>query len=225
MIAVLGVAGFLASAGAAFAQTTVGAPTQATTAAPAAAAEKAVLQVGPKGVVLLRGTIDSVSSGTVTVKSWGGDWTVNVPSAAEVLPNGVALSDYKQGDFVGVQGTVDSSANWTVNAKLIRDWTARQAAVQEAKANVQLARTTMAQRARTIQGKLSGLDATAGTFTLTDAAGTAYSVTLNTGAETINGKWATITLAQANEGDTVRVYGTVSSTTIAASVFRDVSVK
>ncbi len=223
MIAVLGVAGFLASAGAAFAQAPSG--VAQAPAAPVAAAEKAVLQVGPKGNVLLRGTVDSAASGTVTVKSWGGEWTVNVPSSAEVLPKGVAVESYKQGDFVGVQGTVDSTANWTVNATLIRDWTARQAVAQEAKANVQQARATMAQRARTIQGKLSGLDATAGTFTLTDAAGTAYSVTLNTGAEMINSKWATISLAKANEGDTVRVYGTVSSTTIAASVFRDVSVK
>lgn len=174
---------------------------------------------------MLRGTIVSVSSGSVTVKSWGGNWTVNVPSSAQVLPDGVALSSFQAGDFVGVQGTVDSSSNWTVDATLVRDWTARQALNQQIKTNIQQAQTTMSGGPRVTQGTLSNLDATAQTFTLTTSAGTAYTVTLGSGAEIVGKNFATITLSQANTGDTVRVYGTVSGSAITASVFRDVTVK
>ena len=223
LIAVLGAFGFLASAGLAFAQDATTTP-PVTVPAPVATAvsHPMVLQIGPKGAVLLRGTIDSVSSGSVTVKSWGGDWTVNVPASASVLPQGTALSDMKQGDFVGVQGTVDSTANFTVDAKLIRDWTERQAVRQEIRSNVQAVRATMS---RIVQGTLSNLDATAETFTLTNAAGTAYSVSLSSGAKVIGKNFTTIQLSQATNGDMVRVYGTVASSTISASIFRDVSVK
>ena len=226
LIAVLGAFGFLASAGLAFAQDATTTP-PVTVPAPVATAvsHPMILQIGPKGAVLLRGTVDSVSSGSVTVKSWGGDWTVNVPASASVLPQGTALSDMKQGDFVGVQGTVDSTTNFTVDAKLIRDWTERQAVRQEIKSNVQAVHATMSAAPRIVQGTLSNLDATAETFTLTNAAGTAYSVSLSSGAKVIGKNFATIQLSQANNGDTVRVYGTVASSTISASIFRDVSVK
>lgn len=218
-IAALGIVGFLASAGVAFAQTSAAAP------AASVSSQPMVLNVAASGKVLLRGTIASVSAGSVTVTSWGGTWTVNVPASANVLPSGTALSSFKQGDFVGVQGTVDTASGWTVSATLIRDWTARAALSQEIKANVAQAHSTMSSGPRVVVGTLSNLDATAQTFTLTNSAGTAYSVTLNSGAEIIGKNWATITLGQATNGDTVRVFGTVSSTTIAASVFRDVTVK
>ena len=222
MMAALGIVGFLASAGAAFAQTTT--PTTTTTAAPTAS-EQMTLQIGPKGNTLLRGTVSAVSTGSVTVTSWGGDWTVNVPTTASVLPQGNAISDFKTGDFVGVQGTVDSSAGWTVNASLIRDWTARAAVAAQVKTNVQAVHTTMSSGPRVVQGTISNLDATAQTFTLTNAAGTAYSVSLSSGAKILAKNWATLDLSKVTSGDTVRVYGAVSSSSITASIFRDVSVK
>lgn len=214
--AALSIIGSFATAGVAFAQAT----------APAAPSQPTVLEVGRNGKILLRGTIDSTSSGSVTVKSWGGDWTVNVPTSALVLPQGSSLSSFQQGDFVGVQGTIDTSANWTVDATLIRDWTARQALNQEIKANVQAVHAEMSAAPRTVQGTLSNLDTTAQTFTLTNAAGTAYSVSLSSNAKLLTGRWTTLSdLSKVNDGDTVRVYGVVASSTITASIFRDVSVK
>lgn len=215
-VAALGIVGFLASAGIAFAQATTATPPHSM---------PMVLQVGPGGKALLRGTVDSVSSGSLAVTSWGGVWTINVPSTAKVMPSGTALTDFKTGDSVGVQGAVNTSANWTIDATLVRDWTARQALKQEIKTNVQAVHELMSNAPRTVQGTLSGLDATAGTFTLTNASGEAYSATLNSNAKILGKNWATITLGQATNGDTVRVYGAVSSTTIATSVFRDISVK
>ncbi len=208
----LGVIGFLASAGVAFAQSASSAP------------EPMVLQVNKNGSVLMRGTVDSVSSGSLSVKSWGGDWTVDIGASARVLPSSLTLANFKQGDFVGLIGTADSN-DMTITATLIRDWSARQALSQEAKSNHQAVRATLADRPRVIQGTLSNLNTTAATFTLTNAAGTVYTVSLDSGAKILGRNWVTITLSQAATGNTVRVYGVVSGSTIAASVFRDVSVK
>ena len=211
MMAAAGIIGFLATAGIAFAQ--------------AAQSEQMLVQIGPAGKVLLRGTIDSVSASSLSVKSWGGDWTVNVGPSATVLPQGVALSSFKQGDFVGVQGSVDSSAAWTVTASLVRDWTARAAETAQIKANVEAVKVERASAPRTVQGTLSNLGATAQTFTLTNAAGTAFSVSLASGAKLLASNWATLDFSKVSNGDTVRVYGPVASSTITASIFRDVSVK
>lgn len=217
----LGIVGFLATAGVAFAQTT----TTATTPKVASTAQQMMLQVGPAGKVLLRGTIDSVSAGSVTVKSWGGDWTVNVPTTASMLPQGTALASFKTGDFVGVQGAIDQTASWTVKATLIRDWTTRAVTTQQIKANTQAVHQEKSTAPKTIQGTLSNLDATAKTFTLTAANGTAYSVSLASGAILLTNNRATLDFAKVADGNTVRVYGTVSSSTVSASIVRDVSVK
>ena len=213
--------GLLAYAGVALADTT---GSTGTAAAPTPT-EPQVLSVGAGGKVLLRGTIDSVSATSITVKSWGGSWTVNVPTTASVLPQGDSLSNYQQGDFVGVQGTINTGASWTVDATLVRDWTARQALKQEIQTNVQSVHQTVASGPRTIQGALSNLDATAETFTLTTSSGTAYTVTLGSGAKLLAKNWATLDFSKVANGDTVRVYGTVSGSAITASIFRDVSVK
>lgn len=86
---------------------------------------KMVLQIGPEGRVLLRGTVSAVGTNSLTVKSWGGDWTVNVPTTAQVLPQTTTLSQVVVGEFVGVQGVVSQTAPWTIDAKLMRNWTER----------------------------------------------------------------------------------------------------
>ncbi len=82
-----------------------------------------VLQIGPKGEVLLRGTLVSASTGVITVKSWGGVWTVNIPAGAEIMPTAVNndVTKFVIGDFIGVQGYMSTSENWTINAKVVRD--------------------------------------------------------------------------------------------------------
>lgn len=87
-------------------------------------AQPTVLEVNPNGKVLLRGTIDSVSAGSITVKSWGGSWTVNISSATQLLPAKLNndITQFKTGDFVGVQGKVSQLANWTIDATLVRSW-------------------------------------------------------------------------------------------------------
>ncbi|MDE1925190.1 MAG: hypothetical protein KGH79_03345 [Patescibacteria group bacterium] len=219
MTAVLGILGLLAAGGVAFAQTT----STATNTAVSAPIQQMVLQVGQNGKVLLRGTVDSVTATSITVKSWGGDWTINVPASAQVMPQGAALSSFQTGDFVGVQGTVNSSASWTVDATLVRDWTERQAMNQQIKTNVQSVRQEMQSGTpRTIQGTVSGLSGES--FTLTAQNGTVYSVSVASGAKILQKNWLTLDFTQVQNGDTVRVWGPVASSTISASIFRDISI-
>ncbi len=218
----LGAVGLLTVAGIVFAQTasTTTGTVQPTITAPT---HSMVLQVGPAGRVLLRGTIDSVSVSSITVKSWGGDWTINVPSSAEVMPQGVALSSFHQGDFVGIQGTINQNSSWTIDARLVRDWTARQALNQEMKQNEQSVRQEMrSETPRTLQGTLSNLSGQ--TFTLTGENGKSFSGSLTTGVRILQRNWLVLDFSQVQNGDTVRVWGPVSSSTVSVSIFRDLSI-
>lgn len=214
-IAAAGIVGVLATAGVALAQTTVSAS------ASVSASQPQVLNVSSSGKVLVRGTVTAVTDTSVTIQSWGGTWTINVPASAEVLPKGVALSSFKAGDFVGVQGSINSSGSWTVDATLIRDWTERQAISTDVKANVQDIKATVGSGPHNFQGTLSNLSGES--FTLTNSSGTAYTVSLTTGAKVVEKNFRTADFAQVQNGDTVRVWGTEASSSISASIFRDLS--
>ncbi len=199
-----------------------GAQTTTTTPTPAPAhPEPMVVRVNAAGHILLRGTISSIGSGALTVKSWGGDWTVNVPSSAEVLPGG-DMSKFKQGDLVGVLGIISQSGNWTVDAKVVRDWTLRTEVNTEVKQNQKETRQMMQrERPRVYQGTASAV--TGSSFTLTSAKGTAYTVNVTAGTKFLNKKWLSIAAADIQNGDTIRVFGVNASGTISATVVRDVS--
>jgi hypothetical protein len=219
----------LASAVAApvFAQTATTTTAVTTTVAPApsaAVAEQPVLEVGAAGKVLLRGTIASVSSGIITVNSWGGTWTVNIPSSASVLPEAVTdyTTQFQAGDFIGVQGTIATNANWTVNATLVRDWTYRATVTAQAKTNLQTAQGMRASAPRDYIGTASNVGASS--LTLAAANGTVYTVNPTASAEIVNRNWATIPLTSVSSGDNVRVYGVNVSGTVTARIIRDVTI-
>lgn len=219
-VGIASAAALLATSLVAGAQTTTNAPTTATT--PPTPAEQMLLQVGTAGKVLMRGTIASEASGVLTVTSWGGTWTVNVGASAQVLPvaAGNDLSQFKTGDFVGVQGMVSQSANWTIDATLVRDWTYRQAVNQQRQQNVQSARTTIQSGTpKNYVGTASGVSASS--FSLAGANGTTYTVNVASGAEVVNRNWLTLPLASIQNGDNVRVWGVNASGTITAQIMRD----
>lgn len=201
------------------AQTTT---TTATTANIATPVHAQMLNVNASGKVLLRGTIASITSGVITVNGWGGVWTVNVGNSAQILPAAVGnnLTQFKAGDFVGVEGTVVTNANWTINATLVRDWTYRAAVTQEQQQNAQNAKSIRQGTPRDYVGTASNVSA--GSFTLT-VNGTADTVNVASGAEVVNRKWVTIPLASIQTNDSVRVYGVNASGTIAAQIVRDVT--
>ena len=181
------------------------------------------MQVGPQGKVLMRGTIASVASGVITVNSWGGTWTVNVGSSAQVLPVAVGndITQFKSGDFIGVQGTVSQSASWTIDATLVRDWTYRQAVSQERQQNMQSAKQTIQSGTpRNYVGSASNVSGSSFTLTVN---GAADNVNIASGAQVVNRNWLTIQPSAINNGDSVRVWGVNASGTITAQIVRDVS--
>ncbi len=90
-----------------------------------------LLEVGPKGKAFIRGKIQSISTnsgssnasstGSIVVKTWGGNWTVVVYADTELVPQG-AFSQFKVGDYVGVRGQIDPDATLTVGATVLRNW-------------------------------------------------------------------------------------------------------
>jgi len=175
-----------------------------------------VLNVNANGKVLLRGTIDTVGTNSITVKSWGGSWTVNTASGTQVFPEG-SLSQFAAGDFVGVRGTVNQSASLTIDATMVRDWTVR----GTIKTNQQDIKNIIKSLSpRNWQGTASNLSANS--FTLT-VDGTAYTVNLAANAEVVNKVFVKLPFADIKQGDMVRVWGPLSGTTITASVVRKIS--
>lgn len=177
-----------------------------------------VLEVGPRGNVLLRGTIETVSTNSIAVKSWGGSWVINILTDTQLMP-GSDMTQFQVGNFVGVQGSINTTAAWTVDAKLVRDWTQRKEAKTDKKEIKDVMRASMA---KNWQGTASNVNSTTNSFTLT-IDGVAYSVTLAADAKVVNKQYAALNLADIKEGDTVRIYATVSGNVATAQVVRDVS--
>ncbi len=191
------------------------------------------LEVGPKGRALIRGNVESVGVDYVMVKSWGGSWKVKVTVASEILPNvngGLAdLAKYTVGDYVGAQGTVSATEAWTINATVIRDRTEHKVIVEERKQNEQEMRETMQadrkaahdREARNYEGTVGSVSGLS--MTLMNGS-TSIAVTTTATTKFVNRNWATITFADVKAGDSVRVYGPTSSSTVMAQVVRDLSV-
>ena len=175
-----------------------------------------ILEVNKNGGVTLRGTIEAISAGSLVVKGWGGDWTIDVPSASVSQ-----ISSFKTGDFVGVNGTVSQSQPWTIEAKLVRDWTGQKSANQAGQqTKKQINQLEKSARPRTYEGTASNLSGDSFSFSVK---GNTYAVSVATNAKVVDKKWATINLSDVQSGDTVRVWGTLSGTNLTAEVVRDVS--
>lgn len=190
--------------------------------------QQMIVQIGPRGNALLRGIVDAVGANTITVKSWGGDWTISMGGDAKLMPEGVSLSDVHAGDFVGVQGSANANAPWTIDAKIVRDWTERHAVRQEERQNIQSVHSTESQGrengiGRIFEGTASAVSGTS--FTLTANGGKVYTVNAS-GAKLLNRRFLTLgSVTSIQVGDHVRVFGTAASSTVSAQVVRDVSVK
>lgn len=203
-----------------------GAQTGASTTGAATVNMKPVLEIGPNGNTLLRGTLVSVGSNVLTVQSWGGNWTINVVTNTEVLPKitgtSADISNFAAGDFIGVQGTANQSSAWTIDAKIVRDWTVRQTANQNRQAVHQVEKTGKESGVGKIfQGAASNVASSS--FTLTSG-NVSYAVNVGATTSVINRNWLKLPLVSIQNGDNVRVFGTASGTVITAEVVRDVSV-
>lgn len=82
-----------------------------------------MVEISGKGEAMIIGTVASTGSGTLTVTSWGGNWTINIVTATKFAPAGNAIANIATGDTVEIQGTANKTANWTVDANVVRDST------------------------------------------------------------------------------------------------------
>lgn len=182
-----------------------------------------VLEVNSKGKILLRGTVESVASSSLVVKSWGGNWTVKISSDTKIYPKANAtstLSGFEKGDFVGVIGQVTETENFTVNAETVRNWTMKEkvkAGEQEGKKEAKEAKKEGAKLFVGVAGTVAS-----SSLILTSQEKT-YTVHLTSSTKILNKNWLKINLSQIQLGDKVRIYGTASSTDIQAEVVRDIS--
>lgn len=81
-----------------------------------------MVSVNQNGNALLRGTIESVGTDSLVIKSWGGNWTVKVTSATEIISNNRVLSDFKVGDVAGISGSVVQDGSFAITAGVVRAW-------------------------------------------------------------------------------------------------------
>ena len=176
-----------------------------------------ILQIGPAGKVTMRGIVDLVTVTTpgnsIAVKTWGGVWKVNISSNTQVLPTS-DLTQIKVGDFVGVHGDVNKTTAFTIDADTVKDWNIknRENALKDSFVP------------KNVQGTVSNVNTSTNSFTLT-IDGTPYTVNVVAGAKIVNKNYGTISLSNISNGDTVRVWATVSGTTLTAYLVRDVSVQ
>ncbi len=184
--------------------------------------QKMVLEVGPAGRTLMRGTVTVVGTNSLTVKSWGGDWVVNVSASTKLAPR-VDMSQFQVGDFVGVQGLMSTSAAWTIDASFVRNWTERKEIKAEVKENREGIKAVIkAITARNWEGVVVGDVNADGSFKLQVGSAT-YDIKMATGAKVVDKGYVTLSPSSIKAGHTVRVYGPAADTTITASVVRDVS--
>lgn len=195
------------------------------------------LEIGPKGHTLIRGNVVSVGADHVMIKSWGGTWKVKVSASTEVLPRVTGtitdLTKFVVGDYAGAQGIVSTTEAWTIDAKVIRDRTERKELKTERHDNQKEMKDIRKEdkkeekekkdegEKKVSEGKVGTISGTS--FTMLFGSKT---ITVNTSSSTkfVNRNWNTISFADIQTGDSVRSYGSVSSTTISAEVVRDTSI-
>jgi len=184
-----------------------------------------VVEIGPAGNALIRGTVADVGTDSLTIKSWGGNWTVKIDSNTKFLPQGLTFGQIKVGDFIGLNGKVKSEESLTVSATLIRDWTEKKIIKEEIQQNKkevkQIIKETPKPETRILT--VETIDQTNNTLTA-KLNGQTITVKLANGAKLINRNWKTITFSQLEANDTIRVYGVLSGNTLEASVIRDISI-
>jgi hypothetical protein len=182
-----------------------------------------IVQIGPAGNALIRGTVTSVGSDSLTVKSWGGEWTVKIEKDTKFLPQGLTLDQIKTGDLVGLNGKVNSEETLTVHATLIRDWTERKLIKEEIKQNIKEVKEIKKETTpRTHILTVESVDQANNTITAKMNGQTITVKIHNT--KLIDRNWRTITLDKIQSNDKIRVYGILSGNTLEASVIRDISI-
>jgi hypothetical protein len=183
-----------------------------------------VVQIGPAGNALIRGTVTNVGTDSLTVKSWGGNWTVKIERDTKFLPRGLTPDQIKAGDLVGLNGKVNSEENLTVHATLIHDWTEKKITKEEIKETKKEVKQILKETKPKIHVlTVETIDKINNTLTAKLNSQT-ITVKLANGAKLIDRNFKTIAFDKIEANDKIRVYGVLSDNTLEASVIRDISI-
>ncbi|MGH7240288.1 MAG: DUF5666 domain-containing protein, partial [Candidatus Saccharimonadales bacterium] len=80
------------------------------------------VHIDQNGNAQVQGTAAWMGQDALSVRSWGGNWTVQVASSTMITPNGT-LSQIQSGDTVMVWGIADQNDS-TIRASRVQDLTA-----------------------------------------------------------------------------------------------------
>lgn len=211
--------------------TTTGSATQtiAPTIAPSAPLPKPmILQIGSQGDALLRGMVVSTTGDMLVVQSWGGSWTVRVGSAVPVVPSSAGAGDLSQihaGDYVGIVGAVAPSIPLMIDASYVRNWTQTVSVTPTSGGATTASTSTSASAVPAGTTLYTGTvtDTGPNTLTMTGADGTSYTVAIGPNTTVWDTTRTDMPLSSIQQGDSIRINGTLSGTTITATVVRDTS--
>lgn len=85
-----------------------------------------IVNIGPKGNVLMRGiVVGAPGADFIEVESWGGSWKVKISTATKLMSLNKVITDFQDGDFVGVMGAVSSDGSFIIDASIVREWRQR----------------------------------------------------------------------------------------------------
>jgi|SRR3989344_2886885 len=184
------------------------------------------VDIASSGHASLKGTVMAVSSSTISVKSWGGVWSVAIGSSTKITPHTGAANDVSNievGDIVSVKGTARADATLTIDAKTVNDKTIAQTSKQERKDNHDAIKDFGKSVKATFQGIVSNLSGSA--FTLTTNASNVFTIQTNAATKFLNSRFLALSgTTSINNNDNVRVFGTNASGTITAQIIRDLSI-
>lgn len=182
------------------------------------AAENAIaLRIGANGMTDVRGAKVTGITGTTlsavsTVGSTALSWTVQTDAATKFRArNGeIRFADIRIGDTLNFKGMIVGGGSvLSVQASSVTDVTVQRPNPETA----------------VFQGRLKAIAGAVAPTTLTLAVGNAdYAVKIAADTVVLSNAWARTTLARFAVGDTVRVYGTRTGTSIDAVVVRNVSI-
>ena len=183
-----------------------------------------IVEIGPAGNALIRGTVTNVSTDYLTLKTWGGTWTIKIDNNTKFEPQGLTLSQIKTNDFIGLNGKVNCEETLTVNATLIRDWTEKKIIKEETQQNKKEVKQIIKETPKP-ETRILTIESVNANNTLTAKLNTqTITVSLANNVKLLDRNWKTITVDQLKANDTIRVYGVLSGTTLEASVIRDISI-
>lgn len=198
-----------------------------------------VIDVDANGQAVIRGVVTSVDVNSMTITSWGGEWTIRTTSEAGVIPsannveNTGDLSAISVGDLIGAEGTLATDAELTLDAVFVRNWTTdpypgvfETTETTDEVTNVE-ADTSVEPMDNgtepvvdeiTYSGEVDSV--TESSFTFTDDFDSTYTVYSDTDAPLFNDNGEIINFSEIEEGDEVEIEGTASGNVLTPSIMR-----